>query len=87
MITPCLHRLQSLLKVGDVQMPRTTVLSIRINKKTREILEKNGKILNLKVSVLAARVLEERTESWAKEYAARIFHELGLDENKTGEFY
>jgi antitoxin component of RelBE/YafQ-DinJ toxin-antitoxin module len=73
--------------VGDFQMPRTTVLSIRINKKTREILEKNAKILNLKVSVLAARVLEERTELWAKEYAARIFHELGLDENKNEEYF
>ncbi|UCG01452.1 MAG: hypothetical protein JSW11_17770 [Candidatus Heimdallarchaeota archaeon] len=68
-------------------MSRTTVLSIRINKKTREILEKNAKILNLKISVLAARVLEERTELWAKDYAARIFHELGLDENNHEEYY
>lgn len=87
MITPRLHRLQSLPILEDIQMPRTTVLSIRINKKTREILEKNAKILNLKVSVLAARVLEERTESWAKEYAARIFHELGLNEEKLEEYY
>lgn len=87
MKTPCLHRLQSLPILEDIQMPRTTVLSIRINKKTREILEKNAKILNLKISVLAARVLEERTDSWAKEYAARIFHELGLDEEKLEEFY
>ncbi|UCG90613.1 MAG: hypothetical protein JSU57_02465 [Candidatus Heimdallarchaeota archaeon] len=68
-------------------MPRTTVLSIRINNKTREILEKNAKILNLKVSVLAAKVLEERTEKWAKEYAARIYHELGLDKEKTEGYY
>ncbi len=68
-------------------MPRTTVLSIRINHKTREILEKNAKILNLKVSVLAAKVLEERTELWAKEYASRIYHELGLDKEKTEEDY
>lgn len=68
-------------------MPRTTVLSIRINKRTREILERNAKILNLKVSVLAARVLEERTESWSKDYAARIFHELGLDEEKKEESF
>jgi antitoxin component of RelBE/YafQ-DinJ toxin-antitoxin module len=68
-------------------MPRTTVLSIRINNKTREILEKNAKILNIKVSVLAAKVLEERTELWAKEYAARIFHELGLDDKDLEEEY
>ncbi len=68
-------------------MPRTTVLSIRINKSTREILEKNAKILNLKISVLAARVLEERTESWAKEYAERIYHELGLNEKNLEGYY
>lgn len=68
-------------------MPRTTVLSIRINKKTREILERNARILNLKVSVLAAKVLEERTELWAKEYAARIYHELGLNEKNTEGYY
>ena len=68
-------------------MPRTTVLSIRINNKTREILEKNARILNLKVSVLAAKVLEERTELWAKEYAARIYHELGLNDKNTEEYY
>lgn len=68
-------------------MSRTTVLSIRINNKTREILEKNARILNLKVSVLAAKVLEERTELWAKEYAARIYHELGLNEKSTEEYY
>jgi hypothetical protein len=63
------------------------VLSIRINSKTREILEKNARILNLKVSVLAAKVLEERTELWAKEYAARIYQELGLNEKNTEEEY
>ena len=68
-------------------MPRTTVLSIRINNNTREILEKNAKILNLKVSVLAAKVLEERTQLWAKEYAARIYYELGLDEKHSEEEY
>ncbi|MFX0013063.1 MAG: hypothetical protein ACFFB2_04480 [Promethearchaeota archaeon] len=68
-------------------MPRTTVLSIRINRKTREILENNARILNLKVSVLAARVLEERTEAWAKEYAARIYHQLGLDEKNSEGYY
>lgn len=68
-------------------MPRTTVLSIRINKKTRDLLEKNARILNLKISVLAARVLEERTESWAKKYATRIFRELGLDDLKEEENY
>jgi len=60
-------------------MSRTSVLSIRINKQTRELLEHNAKILNLKVSVLAAKVLEEKTEPWAEEYASRIYHELGLD--------
>ncbi|MFX0050747.1 MAG: hypothetical protein ACFFAJ_09630 [Candidatus Hodarchaeota archaeon] len=64
-------------------MPRTRVLSIRINKKTQEILEKNARILNLKISVLAANVLEEKTEEWSKEYAARIYHELGLDEKRN----
>ena len=68
-------------------MPRTTVLSIRINDNTREILEKNAKVLNLKVSVLAAKVLEERTHLWAKDYAARIYHELGLDAKHSEEEY
>ncbi|MHA1214977.1 MAG: hypothetical protein ACTSR2_02475 [Candidatus Hodarchaeales archaeon] len=62
-------------------MSRTSVLSIRINKETRDILEKNAKILNLKLSVLAAKVLEEKTEQWAKEYASRIYSELGLCKN------
>ncbi|MFX0088026.1 MAG: hypothetical protein ACFFAU_20400 [Candidatus Hodarchaeota archaeon] len=61
-------------------MPKTRVLSIRINRKTQEILEKNAKILNLKISVLAAKVLEEKTEDWSKEYASRIYFELGLGE-------
>ena len=61
-------------------MSPSRVLSIRINRKTQDCLEKNAKILNLKISVLAAKVLEEKTEAWSKEYAKRIFHELGLDE-------
>lgn len=61
-------------------MSRTSVLSIRINKRTRDLLEQNARILNLKVSVLAAKVLEEKTEPWAKEYASRIYHELGLND-------
>lgn len=66
-------------------MPRTRVLSIRIPKKTQEILENNARILNLKISVLAAKVLEEKTEEWSKEYAARIYHELGLDKEEIKE--
>ena len=61
-------------------MHKTRVISIRINKTTQEILEKNAKILNIKLSVLAANVLEEKTEEWSKEYASRIYHELGLRE-------
>lgn len=60
-------------------MPRTRVISIRINQNTQEILEKNAKILNLKLSVLAAKVLEDKTDEWSKEYASRIYHELGLN--------
>lgn len=60
-------------------MSPSRVLSIRINRKTQDCLEKNAKILNLKISVLAAKVLEEKTEAWSKEYAKRIFHELGLE--------
>lgn len=60
-------------------MVPSRVLSIRINHKTQECLEKNAQILNLKISVLAAKVLEEKTEIWSKEYAKRIFQELGLD--------
>ncbi|MHA1994208.1 MAG: hypothetical protein ACW97Z_06680 [Candidatus Hodarchaeales archaeon] len=45
-------------------------------------MEKNAKILNLKISVLAAKVLEEKTEEWSKEYATRIYRELGLDNKK-----
>jgi hypothetical protein len=59
---------------------KTRVISIRINKTTQEILEKNAKILNIKLSVLAANVLEEKTEEWSKEYASRIYYELGLRE-------
>ncbi|MHA1541849.1 MAG: hypothetical protein ACTSQH_02600 [Candidatus Hodarchaeales archaeon] len=60
-------------------MSPSRVLSIRINRKTQDCLEKNAKILNLKISVLAAKVLEEKTEAWSKDYAKRIFHELGLE--------
>ncbi len=60
-------------------MSPSRVLSIRINRKTQNCLEENAKILNLKISVLAAKVLEEKTEAWSKDYAKRIFHELGLD--------
>ncbi len=59
-------------------MHKSRVLSIRINKKTQEILEKNARILNLKISVLAAKILEEKTDEWSKEYASRIYQELGL---------
>jgi len=59
---------------------KTRVISIRINKTTQEILEKNAKILSIKLSVLAANVLEEKTEEWSKEYASRIYYELGLRE-------
>lgn len=61
-------------------MLKSRVLSIRINKKTQEILEKNARILNLKISVLAAKILEEKTDEWSKEYASRIYYELGLGE-------
>ena len=64
-----------------VNLPKTRVLSIRIDKKTQECLEKNARILNLKISVLAAKVLEEKTDEWSKEYAKRIYHELGLSDN------
>jgi antitoxin component of RelBE/YafQ-DinJ toxin-antitoxin module len=68
-------------------MPRTRVLSIRINEKTQQILERNAKILNLKISVLAAKILEEKTDQWSKEYATRIYQELGLNEVKKLEDY
>ena len=67
-----------------VNLPKTRVLSIRIDKKTQECLEKNARILNLKMSVLAAKVLEEKTDEWSKEYATRIYHELGLSEDDLG---
>jgi hypothetical protein len=66
-------------------LPKSRVLSIRINKKTQECLEKNAKILNLKLSVLASKVLEEKTEEWSKEYATRIYHELGLHKKNFSE--
>ena len=67
-------------------LARTRVISIRINQNTQEILEKNAKILNLKLSVLAAKVLEDKTDDWAKEYAKRVYHELGLEDKfKQGE--
>ena len=66
-------------------MPRTRVLSIRIPRKTQECLEKNAEILNMKISVLAAKVLEEKTDEWSKEYATRIYHELGLREELSEE--
>ncbi len=66
-------------------MPRTRVISIRINQNTQEILERNAKILNLKLSVLAAKVLEDKTDEWSKEYASRIYHELGLNNGSFNE--
>ena len=86
LIIPCLQRLQFVTfvhhRINVSEMVSTRVLSIRINKKTLEHLEKNAKILNLKISVLAAKVLEEKTEEWSKEYATRIYHELGLNKEK-----
>ena len=67
------------------KLPATRVLSIRIPKKTQECLEKNAEILNMKISVLAAKVLEEKTEEWSREYATRIYHELGLHEKYQEE--
>ena len=61
-------------------MPETTVLSIRINKKTRQMIENQAKILKMKVSMLAARVLEDETENWSKKYAESIYKELFKEE-------
>ena len=61
-------------------MAETSVLSIRINKQTRQMLEKHAKILKMKVSMLAARVLEDETPNWSKKYAESIYNELFQDE-------
>ena len=63
-------------------MTKTSVISIRIPKETEKLLKSKAEILNMKISVLAARVLEEKTEEWAREYAERIYYQLGL-EDKT----
>ena len=57
-------------------LTRTSVLSIRIDANVRDLLEKNAQILGMKVSVFAAKVLEECAENWAKEYATRVYNEL-----------
>ncbi|MFW9778352.1 MAG: DUF6290 family protein [Candidatus Heimdallarchaeota archaeon] len=64
-------------------MAKTSVISIRISDNTKKMLEKYAQILQLKVSVLAAKILEEKTEDWSKEYAERIYSELGLSKEEN----
>lgn len=59
-------------------MPKTTVLSIRLDQKTRETLEKHAKELEMKVSLLAALILKDTTDDWVQNYARKIAERYGV---------
>lgn len=59
-------------------MAKTSVLSIRIDKETREMLERHSDALGMKISLLASHVLKDMTELWVKRYARHIALQYGL---------
>lgn len=66
-------------------MPKTSVLSVRIDKETREILEKNAELLQMKPTTLAARVLKECTEEWVKNYVKQVYFKVFDESSAEGE--
>ncbi len=65
-------------------MPKTSVLSVRIDKETREILEKHAELLQMKPTTLAARILKDCTEEWVKKYVKRVYSEVFDQEPDEG---
>ena len=63
-------------------MTKTSVLSIRIDKETREMLEIHANALGMKISLLASHVLREMTDSWVRDYARKIALQYGLVNEK-----
>ncbi len=66
-------------------MPRTSVLSIRIDSETRKILEECAEKLEMKVTTLAARVLKECTLEWTKNYVRQLYADIIEAEEKKDD--
>ncbi len=66
-------------------MPKTSVLSVRIDKETREILERHAELLQMKPTTLAARVLKDCTEEWVRKYVKRVYSEVFDAELENGD--
>ena len=59
-----------------IVIPKTTTLTIRLKSEMMKDIEKYSKILRLRPSSLCALVLEDKLESWVKEYAERVFKDV-----------
>ncbi|MHA2365419.1 MAG: hypothetical protein ACXAC7_15790 [Candidatus Hodarchaeales archaeon] len=59
-------------------MASTSVLSIRIDNETRDMLESHAKALGMKISLLSSHVLRDMTEIWVRDYARKIALQYGL---------
>lgn len=59
-------------------MTKTSVLSIRIDKETRKMLEMHANTLGMKISLLASHILREMTGSWVNDYARNIVQQYSL---------
>ncbi|MFQ5979509.1 MAG: hypothetical protein ACE5OZ_15385 [Candidatus Heimdallarchaeota archaeon] len=64
-------------------MPKTSVLSIRIDRETRNLLETHSRTLRIRPSVLATMILRDSIEDWVRDYAKKIYHELVQQEEET----
>ena len=66
-------------------MPKTTVLSIRLDQETRETLEKHAKELEMKVSLLASLILKDTTDEWVQKYARKIAERYGVLQTQNND--
>ena len=64
------------------QMTKTTVLSIRLDKETRDNLAKHAEALEMKISLLAALVLQDMTDKWVDDHVQRIAEKYGVNKNQ-----
>ncbi len=58
--------------------PKTSVLSIRIDYETRNMLEKHAEQLEMKVSLLASLILKDCSDNWVKNYVEKIAERYGV---------
>ncbi|MFW9906454.1 MAG: hypothetical protein ACFFB2_18885 [Promethearchaeota archaeon] len=60
------------------RITRTTCITIRLRTELREKIEHYGELLRLRPSSLCTMVLEDSLEDWVKEYAKRIYEDVGI---------